>query len=223
MALRITVESLGLPQKDFYQVKNELLLVGKKFDKETLPSIPYSQLHLCSLSSANSTICSLRLIQEEKQSRRERFIIMDRDEILQMKNYLIIERMWDDVVQERAYRVLPHWNNMNERQRVWLKLNCVFNHVDDPNQRGGEIISGLIKCGVTRLLPPEVVFSFSTKLKDLLKLYPVKIADNTLRDRISVLSDGILQFLPEEERQLIENEEIQEYSCTSDCYRVLLV
>ncbi len=222
MGLRIQIESLGSPQRNFHEVKRELIAAGKKFDAESLRSIPYDELPLCALAPAGEAMCSLKLVQDEKVQRRERFLIMPDEEFFPMKNFLTIERMWDDVLQERAYRILPHWDDMNDRQRLWLKLNCVYNHIDNPYPRGGEALVLIKFCAGSGSLPPEVCMTMNTRIRDLLRLYPVRIADTTFRDRISSIADAVFQFLPEDERKAIENEEIQGYSCTSDCYRVLL-
>jgi len=166
-------------------------------------------------------MCSLNLVQEEKRQRRERFTIMDEIALNDMKNYLLIERMWDDVVFERAYRALSHWDNLTNRQKIWLRLNCVNNHVDNPSSRITEIVRLLARSFKNEELPLEISASFTSKLRSLLHLYPKYVDDGTFRDRIAVMAAHFFQFLPVDEAKQVEDEEIQGYSCTSDCYRVL--
>lgn len=222
MGLRIKIESLGAEQKDFYQVREELLAAGKKFDSESLRHVPYDQLSLCLTAVAGTTMCGLTFVQEEKTARRERFLTMDDAEFQSMKNFLHIERMWDDVAHERLYRILPHWMDLSDRQQLWLKLNCIYNHIDNPQRRGGEALILIKFCAVSGSIPLEVCPQLTDRLRDLLSIYPARIEDITFRDRISSLADIIIQFLPSEERSVVENEEIRGYSCTSDCYRVIL-
>jgi hypothetical protein len=222
-ALKIKIDPLGTPQQDFYQVRNQLALEGKKFDSDTLPTISYNQLSMACIRTAGLTMCPLELVQDEKRQRRERFTVMDETTFNEMKNYLLIERMWNDVLFERSYKTCPHWANLTDRQRIWLRLNCVNNHVDNPNTRLTEVVGLLAKCFKADELPLEVSTTFTSKLRSLLHLYPAYIDDDTFRDRITVLATNFFQYLPAEEAEQIEDEEIQGYSCTSDCYRMLLL
>jgi hypothetical protein len=220
-ALKIKIDPLGTPQQDFYRVKHQLALEGCKFDSATLPSLSYNQLPLACIGTAGPTMCALDLVQSEKRQRRERFLTMDEETLQGMKNYLLIERMWEDVLFERTYSILPHWDNLTDRQKIWLRLNCVNNHVDSPNARMTEVVGLLAKCLKNGELPLEISTTFTSKLRSLLQLYPKHIDDSTFRDRITVLTSHFFQFLPVDEAKQIENEEIQNYSCTSDCYRIL--
>jgi hypothetical protein len=222
-ALKIKIDPLGTPQRDFFQVRNQLALEGRKFDFDTLPSLPYNQLSLAAIGTAGTTMCPLELVQDEKRQRRERFLSMDEEALQGMKNFLLIERMWDDILFERAYNALPHWDNLTDRQKIWLRLNCVNNHVDSPNARLTEVVGFLAKGFKAGELPLEISASFTSKLRSLLHLYPKYIDDNTFRDRITVMTANFFQFLPLDEAKQVEGEEIQGYSCTSDCYRMLLL
>jgi hypothetical protein len=221
--LKIKIDHLGIPQQDFYQVKNQLALEGKQFASDTLPLLPYNQLSLAAIGTAGVTICPLSLVQEEKRQRRERFISMDDEALMDMKNFLLIERMWDDVLFERAYKALPHWDDLGDRQKIWLLLNCVNNHVDSPSARLTEVTGLLARCCKRCELPLEITSSFVSKLRSLLHLYPKYIDDNTFRDRITVIAANFFQFLPADEAKQVENEEVQGYGCSSDCYRMLLL
>jgi hypothetical protein len=223
LTLKVKLDLLGEPQQDFYQVKNNLLLNSCKFDANTLSTLSYNQLVLAAINPAGDTICDLKLIQDEKRQRRERFLSMSEENLLMMKNYLIIERMWDDIHFERNYNILPNWNNLTERQKIWLRLNCIVNHIDNPNTRLFEVIVRLNDCISNGTLPYEISNAFMVKIKGLIRLYPKLIDDNTFRDRVTIIAALFFQYLSQDEAKQIENEEIKNYSCVSDCYRILYI
>jgi hypothetical protein len=220
-ALKIKVDPLGTPQKDFYQVRNQLVLEGHRFDSNSLPIIPYNQLFLAATGVSGPAMCNLELVQEEKRQRRNRFMTMSEIELLEMKNYLRIERMWDDIIFERIYSSFPNWDSITNRQKIWLRLNCIVNHVDNPNPRLTEVTELLENCIVDGTLPFEVGEVFISKLKSLTRLYPKFIDDSTFRDRITVMTAYFFQYLPQDEAKQVEEEEVKNYRCTSDCYRIL--
>lgn len=219
--MRIEVEDLGSQRRDFWEVRDELIASGQKFSEATLSHIPYSQLHLCCIGNAGAAACSQKLVQQEKQRRRERYLSMEPDEFEAATNYLKIEQMYDDVKYAIAYRHAPKWDSLNDRQKAVAKLRCICNHIDEPQQRLGEAILLLRKCSTT-CLPSEVAITYMNKLKGLLTVYPGKLSDETFRAKMVDITSSINDFLPDEERVVLEREELQDFSCTSDCYRVLL-
>ena len=220
MSLKVSIDSSGTPQQDFYQLRNRLVSESKKFDSSTLPLIPYNQLYLTIIGTAGIAMCSLDLVQEEKRQRRQRFLLMDENTLISMKNYLLIEQMWEDVCFERIYSEFPRWDDLTERQKIWLKLTCIANHIDSPQLRITEVIDLLKVCEKTGSLPIEVASNFASKFRDILRLYPLRISGNTFRNRIIGIASNFSQFLPQEETKQIEDEQVQGYSCTSDCHRV---
>jgi hypothetical protein len=63
---------------------------------------------------------------------------------------------------------------------------------------------------------------FMTKIKRLQDAYPAKLSEETFRDRVDEIMDSLFDFLPDAERPILEREEFQGYSCTSDCFRTFV-
>lgn len=223
--MKIEVETLDAPRRDFYDLRKELIASGKKFDETNLRFIPYDQLHLCCIGNAGEAVCLPRLVQAEKAARRERFLHMESEEFKAAEIFLKIERMYDDVMYAIAYRNAPKWDDLKYRQRAWAKLTCLYNHVDDPFQRLGEAVLVLRKCSQpldNDGLPPDYCMNLMNKLKGLSTVFPGRLSDDGFRQKIAELAYGLLEFLPDEERTVLEKEQLQDYSCTSDCFRVLV-
>lgn len=214
--------SVSVRRRDFYDLRDELLDAGLKFDAIRIASLPYNQLHLCSMANAGKTACAPNIVQQEKESRRSRYLHMEPDEFKAATNYLKMERMYDDVMQVISLQYTPRWGELNDRQKVWVKLTCLTNHLDNPHPRLGEAILLFRKCATT-LLPREVAMAFMEKLKGIITVYPGRLSDETYRDKLLEMKAGLIDFLPEAERTRLQAEQIQDYSCTSDCFRVPLV
>jgi hypothetical protein len=220
--MKIEIENLGIPQRDFHLVREALIAQNKKFDAITLPQIPYNQLILCCTGVAGSTACPPQLIRKEKQHRRERFLDLEEQEFQECINFLQIERMYEDVQFALAQRAAPAWNSLASRQKVWFKLNCLFNHIDAPQRRIGETILLLRTCAEepNSGLPREVCEHYIDKLQTLFSSC-MEISQVEFRQKIWDIAEIILDFLPDSERSICTREELQDYSCTSDCFRVL--
>lgn len=219
--MRIEIEHLGSVRRDFYALRDELLAVGRKFDTTTLAVVSYSQLHLCCIGNAGEAACTSKLVADEKTRRRGRFLSMEPEELQAAETYLKVERMHSDVLFALAQRTAPRWDELKYRQRVWLKLACLFNHVDNPQQRLGHAVL-LLRKSSTSDLPTEVAITFMNKLKGLLTCYPGKISDSVFREKISDIAGSLIEFLPVEERKVLEAEQLQDFVCTSDCFRMVV-
>ena len=217
--LQIAIEKLGVPDRDFYEVQQELLSRGEQFTPSVLASIRYSQLHLCCIGNAGEAACAPRFVQKEKEQRRERFVEMGERELETCISFLKIEQMYSDVMYARMYRSAPRWDDLNDRQKAWVKLVCVYNHIESPRPRIEEVINLLHRCSITSL-PIEPTMGYMAKLKGLLSVYPKFVGDELFRESIGTIADSLLDFLPDEERKLLETEQLQDYSCASDCFRV---
>jgi hypothetical protein len=216
--MKIEIEFPGV-YRDFYTLRRELGDRGEKFTDAYLQSVPYSQLHLCCIGNAGGLACTLKSVQQEKLRRRERFLSMEMDEFRAVENYLKIEQMYDDVKSAIEARLTPTWDSLNDRQKACAKLICLYNHVDNPQKRMGEMVVLLRRCS-TNQLPADVAGAYMVKLKGLLSVFPGKLSDETFRSKIADITDNLLNFLPDQERSIIDREEIQDYRCTSDCFRV---
>lgn len=219
--LKIEVENLTA-LADFKILRDQLVANGQKFTPQTLTQVPYEQLFLCCTGEAQSARCDRALVVNERQARRRRFLDMETDELERSQRYLLINQMEEDVRYARAYRLAPKWEELNLREQVWAKLNCIFTHIDSPQERLKEAILLLRRCADEHLLPPEVAKSYMPRLRGLLTVYPDRITDALFRDKVGELAESIFEFLPDEEAALMMAEEIQGYSCSSDCYRVML-
>lgn len=219
--MKIEVENIA-PLSDFYTLKSQLEAAGEKFSPATLARVPYEQLFLCCTGEAGSTRCGRDIVILERRARRRRFLGMETDELEAAQRYLVINQMTDDVTQDRVMRTAPHWDALKARQKVWAKLNCIYNHIDAPYVRLGEAILLLRDCTLTHELPPDVAKHYMPRLRGLQGLYPGRITDSVFRSKIGEIAETIFEFLPDEEAQLVGFEAIQGYSCSSDCYRVIL-
>jgi hypothetical protein len=225
--MKIEIEPLASPQVYFAEVR-DLLIRGKtKFDEVHLHLIPYSQLNLCCIGNAGTAACLPELVKKEKGARRERFLNLESSDFKEVTTYLKIEQMYADVMYAIANRAAPHWSTLNGRQALWARLTCLYNHVDNPLPRIQLTVDDFLHCAKddTCGLPGDVCGVYATKLKGMASVYPGtpkrNISDNTFRDKIREMADTLRDFMTEEERHLIEKEQLQGYSCTSDCFRVL--
>jgi hypothetical protein len=218
--VKIEVENYA-PLADFKYLRDQLIQQGKKFSSATLSQVPYEQLHLCATGEAGVARCDRDLVVEERHARRERFLNMETDEFQASEVFLKINQMDEDVKVAQATRAAPKWADLNAKQQVWAKLNCINNHIDDPSLRLKEAIILLRECAIQRYLPPEVAMSYMPRLRGLLTVFPSSITPVLFRAKLSEITDAIFEFMDEGEVAVLQKEDIQDYSCTSDCYRVV--
>ena len=174
------------------------------------------------MGEAGSARCDRALVVAERKARRERFLNMETDELEESRRFLVINQMDEDVRVAQALRAAPKWEELNARQQVWAKLSCIYNHIDDPSMRLKEAILLLRECATQRVLPPEVAMSYMPRLRGLLTVYPGKITPTLFRAKVLEIADALFEFLDEREAAVLQREEIQNYSCTSDCFRVMI-
>ncbi len=219
--MKVDVESYGQSRRDFYDLRSDLIERDKKFDEISLHLLPYHQLHLCAIGNAGVAACSPELIQQEKARRRERFLAMDEKELKACERYLRAEEMYDDVLFVLGLKLAPCWDKLSDRQKAWAKLNCLYNHIDDPQHRMGEVLLLLRKCSTTSL-PTDVCQHYTGKLRGLMAVYPTGVTDEFFRTQIEDIRDNIRDFLPDEERGIVDKEQIADFQCTSDCFRIFV-
>lgn len=222
--MKIEIESLDTPQRDFAELRRELIENNKKFDETTLRAIPYSQLNLCCIGNAGPAACSLQLVQQEKINRRERFLYMEPEEFKEAETFLKIEQMYDDVLHTIATCTAPQWEDLNACQKLWAKLTCLYNHVDNPSHRLDEILALFAQCAAdpSSGLPVDVCRVYAAKLKGMASVYPGKVTNEVFREKVGEIAETLLEFMPPEERQMLEKEQLRDFTCTSDCFRVLV-
>ena len=210
------------PLSDFLVLRSELIARREKFSPVTLARVPYEQLTLCCTGEAGAARCDRELVVNERKARRARFLNMETQDLANSQNFLRVNQMEEDVKFDQTIRLAPRWEDLNARQKVWAKLHCIHNHIDNPEGRLKEVILLLRDCADQRLLPPEVAKSYGPRLRGLITVYPGRVNDTFFRIKIGELAESIFEFLPTEEAELLQREEIQNYSCSSDCYRVVV-
>ncbi len=225
--MKIEVESHGQSRRDFYDLRDDLIDQDKKFDETSLRLLSYHQLHLAAMGNAGDSACTQRLVQEEKARRRERFLAMDEAELKASERYLRTEEMWDDVILCISSKLAPRWGELTDRQRTWAKLNCLYNHIDNPQARMGEALLLLRLCSFSDTehqasLPTDVCHHYMSKLRGLMTVYPGQLSDDFFRTQIEDIRDNIRDFLPDDERAICDREQIADFQCTSDCFRVYI-
>jgi hypothetical protein len=223
LPVKVEIES-DIPQRTFADLRRELIEQGKKFDENTLRAVLYSQLNLCCIGNAGVAACSLQLVQQEKVNRRERFLYMESDEFKEAEHFLKIEQMYDDVMFVLTSRAVPQWADLNDCQKLWTKLTCLYNHVDNPSQRLQEALALFAQCANNPAsgLPSDVCSIYASKLRGIASVYPGRLSDDTFRDKVGEMAETLLEFMPDEDRKLLEKEQLQGYSCTSDCFRIIV-
>lgn len=219
--MRVLFESKEYREFDY--ILRRLLEKGEIFDKETLKLVPYYQLHLCCIGNAGEAVCSSSLVHIEKQTRRDRFLNMEPEEFKAATNFLKLQQMYDDVMYAISYRTAPKWENLTDCQKLWAKLTCLYNHVENPFSRLEEIQSLFSRCeGSSHSeLPVEVCKVYAHRLGALNSVYPGGISDGAFRDKIGEIAATIQEFLPDNDVVILEKERLQDFSCTSDCFRVM--
>jgi len=209
------------PRGDYYTIRDSLIQQGGQFDASTLRLVPYSQLPLCCIGNSGTAACSLELVQQEKKNRRERFMHLEANEFEAATLYLKLEQMYDDVVHALACRDTVHWKDLNLRQQIWARFTCLENHVDNPTPRLDSLIRLLrFSLGKDDGLPEKYCNHLISKVGGMMTVFPGKLSDRAFRIKLEELADGLYEVLSEEERKMLENEQIQDYTCTSDCFRV---
>lgn len=222
--MRVEVDSFNpSTHQDFSDVRRRLIEQRKQFDRTTLQLIPYYQLHLCCIGNAGPAMCSLQLVQQEKTNRRERFLNMELEEFKEAETFLKIEQMYDDVMLALVSRTTAQWDSLNDYQKLWTKLTCLYNHADNPGQRMQETLALFAQCANNPAsgLPSDVCTIYASKLRGLASVYPGKVSDDIFRNKVGEMAETLLEFMPNEGRQVLEKEQFQGFSCTSDCFQVL--
>ena len=220
--MKVDVESYGSTRRDFYDLRSDLIEQGKKFDETSLRLLPYHQLHLAAMGNAGDAACQVTVVQQEKSRRRERFLAMDAEEFKACERYLRAEEMYDDVILVIGSKLAPRWEELSDSQKLWANLNCLYNHLDDPQQRMGEALLLLRKCSTTSYLPTDVCQHYMGRLRGLMATYPGKVQDDFFRAQIEDIRDNIRDFLSDIERGVCDKEQIADFQCTSDCFRIFI-
>ena len=215
--LKVEIDTVS-PAASFRDAQKELASKGRHFTFRDLRRIPYSQLHLCCIGTAGSAACSPSVVAEEKDRRLGRFLSLPPGELAKSERWLRAEGMYGDVMSEISSRAVPAWDDLTDRQQAVAKLLCIYNHIDSPHGRLMEACLMLSACAEGSL-SPKVCSSLVIRLLALDKGYPMLAGGSELREGVWKAMETVFELLPEGEKAVFAGEQIEGYSCTSDCFR----
>ena len=140
------------------------------------------------------------------------------------EHFLKIERMYDDVMFILTSRSAFQWDSLSDCQKLWVRLTCLYNHVDNPLQRIQETVALFAQCSnnASSGLPTDVCTVYASKLRGLSSVYPGRVSDDVFRAKVAEMAETVSEFMSVEHRQLLEKEQLQGFSCTSDCFCVIV-
>lgn len=203
--------------ENYATIRDKLIFENQKFDTSLLKDIPYENLVLCALAPSQESGCSLKLVRDEKLLRRTRFVSMLPYDLERCNSLLNCSHMYEDVHYQIELQQGLRWSQLTSKTRAWAKLLCIYNHTDDLLPRIDESISLLRKVVD---FPEEEIQNFTQKLKTLGYLYPKRISEIEFREKIFEIIYQISRAFTEEESKQVKSMMIQDFSCTSDCFRV---
>lgn len=217
MSLEIDIDPHGYSRVPFVELRTRLLALDQKFTERELRLLPYSELVNAAIANAGKAACSLDAVLLEKERRRYRFLHLSPDEFPKSKRYLQIEGMYSDVSTCLQMRYAPHWDELSPRVRLWCKLNCLYNHSDNPDQRIRETYPMVLACDQAGLLRQGFADRMTTDL-DRLRWITDASEEDEFRYITCPLAEELIAQLDSEERQICERELVAGYSCTGNCY-----
>ena len=71
---------------------------------------------------------------------------MEPEEFKEAETFLKIEQMHADVVYAIAIRTAPKWADLSLSQKLWAKLTCLYNHIDNPGDRMTDVLNLFAQC-----------------------------------------------------------------------------
>jgi hypothetical protein len=219
MSLSIEIDPHGIARIPFTEFRQQLLEEGRVFTEHELRKLPYYHLPFAAIANAGTAACSTDLVIEEKIRRRDRFMTMNPDELEDAKRYLKIEGMYEDVHAGLESRQAPLWERCTERTKLWLKLNCIHDHIDHPQVRLQEALGLVHTCLGANQLKRFMAERYIKEIEHLKMFFPDAIPGAELRDKVGSLAEDLLPHLGDLEWAICEGCRIRDYSCTSDCYR----
>jgi hypothetical protein len=220
--LKVDVETIPAPV-GFEEALASLR--GRRFGRRSLRPVRYRQLHLCCLATAGSAACPVPLVRAEKARRLGRFLSLDPDALAESSRWLMAEGMWGDLLAELDARSSPEWGRLRPGQRAVALLLCLYNHLDDPEERLLGAVEALRESAADGV-PPMLCSELCSRLTDLGRraLSPEtpekeRVGPNELREGLWRSMEALLSALPREEQRILLREKLRNYSCTSDCFR----
>jgi len=165
------------------------------------------------------------MVRQEKARRLGRFVSLAPEDLMRSERWLKAEGMYGDVMSEIASRSSPDWERLKPRQKAIAKLLCLYNHIDDPEERILEAVE-LVKAAAADGVDPMLCSGLCSRLVDtgrrllgMLEDEKQRIGPNEFREGVWQSMEALLDALPREEQEILLRERIRGYSCTSDCFR----
>lgn len=218
MALTIDIDPHGYARVPFIELRTRLLALDKTFSEHELRKLPYNELVLAAIANAGKAACSIDEVVAEKERRRYRFLHMSPDEYPQAKRYLQVEGMYSDLDALLEMRAAPTWDELSPRVRLWCKLNCLYTHCDNPDQRLQDAYPLVLDCDQRGLLRPGFAERLTSDLDRLRWLYGDAFGEDEFHYISGCLAEELLTQLDDSEKRDCERELVADYVCTGNCY-----
>jgi hypothetical protein len=210
--------------RDFFDLRDELGLLGKVFSTETLALLSYPDLLRAAIGDAQEVACDLELVEVEQRKRTDPYleIIAGRPETLtRLADELRGQGMLGAVSQRLSNEIQAGYTPFSDLRpllRVYFRVLCLRSHVDSPVPRLESLIQEID--GVSGATPQEMTLLTIIRFgaSDLLRQHqtePVPIA------RMRLKTQGIENFLSgmsPEERTICLHKRVRDYSCTAGCF-----
>ena len=218
MSLIVEVEHHGRATTSFHEYRAQLLREGGVFTEEHLSNMPYPHLALAAMANAGTAACSLDLVVAEKVRRRSRFLAMSPDVYRRVQRYVKSSGMYSDLYLAIEMQKAMKWTAIRKRVQLWMKLNCIHNHIDHPKRRLMEATRLLRRCVETGELSEAAGRAFKEHIDHILFFYPHSMNGDQLREKLGGMCDDLLDELDEIDACICAVGLVHDYSCTSDCY-----
>ena len=218
MSLRVHIDSNGLPITEFPKLRDQLIAAHRTFTPAKLCNVPYSQLALCATAEAGSAACPVGDVVAEKRARRQRFVTMTDEQRAACERYLHVHDMMEDIKWDLTMMAAPPFDAMTELQKAWVVLNCLHNHIDNPEERLERAILHIRRGESRDQLTPREADVFIKGLWAIINALPIT-TDSKLWQIVNSAAAVLLERMTEDEKAALLGEVIHGYHCTSDCYQ----
>ncbi len=218
MSLQIDIDPHGEPRVPFTEMRHRLQVLGRRFTAKELDLLPYGEIVWAATPRAGTAACGIEAVRKAKRDRRERFLNMSPEALVPVKAYLQREGVYQDISAALQMRGAPHFGDLNPLMKLWLKLNCLYTHVDAPEDRLRDVFQLLRQCAEALLLSEADAARIGLDLDRLAWLYPVAIDEDQFRTCLGGYAEEVLDMLEEDDKAAAHREHVADYNCTSHCY-----
>jgi hypothetical protein len=205
--------------EDFYSLLEKLKAKGQKFDGKTLKKLAYHQLDLAAIGNAGPCKCSSGLVRKEKMLRRHAFVA--KPTIDDDRDYLEQTGMLDGVLDDRNHNTgFPRWEELSNILKLWFKLCCIEIHLDSPNIRLTEAIALFKKCAAEGSIPHQLALMHISEFQSILQMTK-RLNDETIRNACNQAAYTLKEFMTPDDVEIADNKTLDNYSCSSYCFRAI--